>query len=148
MGMGIYGAMDHGVSVRIPPWGYWGLHGTSKWVRVRSSAEEPAAKSWRKIVSICRRRRFFASDAVCSNKQLSAGGRPEPVSRPKAIFFPFLETFLSFSEKNKFRHFFMSQIIFQVKIWWVEKNSRNKFFFSIFFYSNLFDKFCAQNRKI
>ena len=41
-------------------------------------------------------------------------------------FFPFLETFLSLSEKNKFRHFFMIQIIFQVKIWWVEKISRNK----------------------
>ena len=41
-------------------------------------------------------------------------------------FFSFLETFLSFSEKNKFRHFFMSQKNFQVKIWWVEKISRNK----------------------
>ena len=41
-------------------------------------------------------------------------------------FFPFLEIFLSFSEKNKFRHFFMSQKKFQVKIWWVEKISRNK----------------------
>jgi len=42
------------------------------------------------------------------------------------IFFLFLEFFLSFSEKNKFRHFFMSQKNFQVKIWWVEKISRNK----------------------
>ena len=52
---------------------------------------------------------------------------------PDSIFFTFLENFLSFSEKNKFRHFFMSQIIFQSEKlvgrknlkkqnWWDEKN--------------------------
>ena len=40
-------------------------------------------------------------------------GRLCTVDFPIAIFFLFLEIFLSFSEKNKFRHFFMSQIIFQ-----------------------------------
>ena len=39
MGMGTYGAMDHGVSVRIPPWGYWGMHGTSSFVGGRTGRE-------------------------------------------------------------------------------------------------------------
>ena len=40
-------------------------------------------------------------------------GGVRTVDFPIIFFFPFLEIFLSFSEKNKFRHFFMSQIIFQ-----------------------------------
>ena len=37
----------------------------------------------------------------------------------RTVDFPtvFLEIFLLFSEKNKFRHFFRSQIIFRVKLW-------------------------------
>ena len=52
------------------------------------------------------------------------GGVPT-VDFPTATFFPFLKTFLSFFEEKKFGHFFMRQIIFQVKILWVEKISRN-----------------------
>ena len=50
-----------------------------------------------------------------------------PYSRfPDSIFFPFLEIFLSFSEKNKFRHFFMSQNNFSSEILVGRKNFKKQ----------------------
>jgi len=53
-------------------------------------------------------------------------GRLRTVDFPTAFFFLFLEIFLSFSEKNKFRHFFMSQKKFQVKKLVGRKNFKKK----------------------